>query len=42
VPHNGDSCEHTGKFCDALGQCGFKPSPIPMGRLHLPVLPGSH
>jgi hypothetical protein len=41
IPHNGDSCEHTGKFCDALGYCGFQPSPIPMGRLHLPVLPGA-
>ena len=41
IPHNGDSCEHTGKFCDALGYCGFQPSPIPMGKLHLPMLPGA-
>lgn len=41
VPHNVYSCEHVGKFCDALGYCGFKPSPIPMSKLHLPVLPGA-
>jgi hypothetical protein len=41
IPHNVDACEHTGKFCDALGHCSFQPSPIPLGRLHLPVLPGS-
>ena len=40
IPHNGDSCEHTGKVCDALGYCGFQPSPIPLGKLRLPVLPG--
>jgi hypothetical protein len=42
VPHNGDSCGHTGRFCDALGQCGFQPSPVTLGKLHLPVLPGQH
>jgi hypothetical protein len=41
VPHNVYSCEHVGKFCDALGYCGFKPSAIPMGKLRLPVLPGA-
>ena len=41
VPHNVDSCEHVGKFCDALGHCSFQPSPITLDRLHLPVLPGS-
>jgi hypothetical protein len=42
VPHNGDSCGHTGRFCDALGHCGFQPSPITVAKLHLPVRPGSH
>src|SRR5690606_39242654 len=40
VPHNVDSCEHVGKFCDALGHCSFQSSPITLDRLHLPVLPG--
>jgi hypothetical protein len=42
IPHNEKACGHTGRFCDALGHCGFKPSPIPLGRLSLPVLPGQH
>jgi len=42
VPHVGESCGFTGRFCDALGQCGFQPSPIPLGKLALPVLPGTH
>ena len=37
VPHHGDSCEWTGKFCDALGHCLFQQSPIPLSRLALPV-----
>lgn len=41
VPHWGEACGFTGRFCDALGHCGFQPSPIPMGKLALPVLPGS-
>jgi hypothetical protein len=44
VPHNEASCEGVGKFCDALGHCTdklgrFQPSPIPLDRLRLPVLP---
>jgi hypothetical protein len=42
VPHVGESCGFTGRFCDALGQCGFQTSPIPLGKLALPVLPGTH
>ena len=42
VPHHGESCGFTGRFCDALGHCGFRSSPVPMGKLALPVLPGSH
>jgi hypothetical protein len=41
VPHNVHACEHVGKFCDALGHCGFQESPVAMGKLRLPVLPGS-
>jgi hypothetical protein len=41
VPHAPASCEGIGKFCDALGPCGFQPSPVPLSRLRLPVLPGS-
>lgn len=37
VPHYGDSCEWTGKFCDALGHCLFQQSPIPLSRLALPT-----
>lgn len=39
VPHNGESCEFVGKFCDALGYCAFADSPIPISKLRLPVLP---
>lgn len=40
VPHNPDSCEHTGHFCDAAGLCRFVSSPIgDYSSLHLPVLP---
>lgn len=39
VPYYGESCEFIGKFCDALGHCGFKDTPIPMSKLRLPVLP---
>jgi hypothetical protein len=42
VPHHGDACGFTGRFCDALGHCGFQQSPISMGKLALTVLPGSH
>lgn len=42
VPHYGEACGFTGRFCDALGHCGFRSSPVPMGKLALPVLPGSH
>lgn len=42
VPHFGEACGFTGRFCDALGYCGFRPSPIPLGKFALPVLPGSH
>jgi hypothetical protein len=42
IPHVGESCGFTGRFCDALGYCGFKPSPIPLGKFALPVLPGTH
>lgn len=36
VPHYGESCSFTGRFCDALGHCLFKQSPIPLARLALP------
>jgi hypothetical protein len=39
VPHNAFSCEHRGKFCDVLGQCSFKKSPIDLEKLRLPVIP---
>jgi hypothetical protein len=39
VPHHGEACGFAGRFCDALGVCGFQPSPIPVGKLGLPVLP---
>lgn len=39
VPHHAFSCEHTGKFCDFLGYCGFRKSPVSLERLHLPVIP---
>lgn len=42
VPHWGESCGFTGRFCDAMGHCGFQKSPVPMGKLALPMLPGSH
>lgn len=42
VPHHGEACGFTGRFCDALGHCGFRASPVPMGKLALPMLPGSH
>jgi hypothetical protein len=42
VPHNGNSCGFTGRFCDAIGQCGFQPSPVTLEKLRLPVLPGQH
>jgi hypothetical protein len=28
IPHRGEGCEFVGKFCDALGPCGLKKSPI--------------
>jgi hypothetical protein len=39
VPHNPYSCEHIGKFCDVLGHCGFRKSPVALEKLHLPVIP---
>lgn len=42
IPHNADACGHTGRFCDALGHCGFQESPVTLTKLRLPVLPGSH
>lgn len=39
VPHNPFSCEHRGKFCDVLGHCGLKKSPVDLDRFRLPVLP---
>lgn len=40
VPHNPDSCEWTGHFCDASGRCGMVSSPVmDYEHLHLPILP---
>jgi hypothetical protein len=39
VPHNPFSCNFQGKFCDVLGHCAFKRSPIGLEKLHLPVIP---
>lgn len=41
IPHTGESCGFTGRFCDALGHCGFQQSPIPLSKFRLPVLPGA-
>lgn len=30
LPFNAKACREVGRFCDALAQCQFKPSPIPM------------
>lgn len=38
VPHYGESCDFTGRFCDALAHCLFEQSPIPLSRLALPNL----
>jgi hypothetical protein len=41
IPHRGEGCEFVGKFCDAIGQCQLKKSPIDAEdfRRHLPVIP---
>lgn len=40
MPHNPNSCEWTGHFCDASGHCGMVSSPVmDYEHLHLPVLP---
>lgn len=33
LPHNAHACGETGRFCEALAQCRFEPSPIPMKAL---------
>jgi len=33
LPHNPKACREVGRFCDALAQCKFEASPIPMENL---------
>jgi hypothetical protein len=38
IPHVGESCEYSGRFCDALNHCGLAESPITLSSLSLPVI----
>lgn len=38
IPHHPESCDHRGKFCDALAFCNFAPTPLTLSDLHLPVI----